>query len=98
MSYHVTQAPMVSWIDPVIEPFRNPAAARGAKDEVITSMKQRKEFMARNDLIDGNDLKPPTREQDQATQKAMSDAVSRITPTPAQTDRLRADGLLDIVE
>ena len=95
MSYHITQAPMVSWIDPVIEPFRNPAAVRGTPDSVISSTKQRREFMAKNDLVDGNDFKPPTsQEHNENHIKAMKE-IAAITPTAEQSDRLMVEGILN---
>ena len=95
MSYHITQAPMVSWIDPVIEPFRNPAASRGDSDAVISSTKQRREFMAKNDLVDANDLPAPTSEQHNENHKQAMKEIAAITPTAEQTDRLMAEGILN---
>jgi hypothetical protein len=99
MSYHITQAPMVSWTDPVIEPFRNPAAARGDKDAVITSMKQRREFMEKHDLVDANDLPPPSQAEVEKTRAEIEESVAAITPTKEQTDQMKSDGIaVDIVE
>ena len=97
MYYHITQAPMISWTDPVIEPFRNPAAPRGDKDEVIMTTKQRKEFMKKNDLVDANDFKPPSNEEQTAEVAKMKKSIEAITPTQEQSDRLRKSGLHDIV-
>ena len=99
MQYHITSPPMVSWIDPVIEPFRNPAAKRGDKDAVITSTKQRREFMEKNNLIDANDFKPPTHQEQAETHAETLKSIEAVTPTKEQADQLRSDGInVDIVE
>lgn len=99
MQYHITSAPMVSWIDPVIEPFRNPAAKRGDKDAVITSQKQRREFMEKNNLVDANDFKPPTHQEQAETHAKTLKSIEAVTPTKEQADQLRSDGInVDIVE
>jgi hypothetical protein len=81
MGQHFTVPPMVAWIDPVIEPFRNPAAPRDSKDAVITSKKQRREFMAKNNLVDGNDFKPPSHQEQKEAVAEMEKSVKAITPT-----------------
>ena len=99
MSYHITQAPMVSWTDPVIEPFRNPAAKRGDKDAVITSTKQRREFMEKNNLVDANDFKPPTRQEQAETHAKTLKSIEAVTPTKRQADQMKSDGIaVDIME
>lgn len=97
MYYHITQAPMVSWTDPMIEPFRNPAAPKDSPDAVIMNTRQRREFMKKNDLVDANDLKPPTHEEQRAKVAEMQKSIEAITPTKEQSDRLRKSGLQDIV-
>ena len=99
MQYHITQAPMVSWTDPVIEPFRNPAAKRNDKDAVITSQKQRREFMAKNNLVDANDFKPPTHEEQAETHAKVVKTIEDVTPTKQQAEQMKSDGIaVDIVE
>lgn len=88
MGIHITTPPMVHWTDPVIEPFRNPAAKRGDKDAVITSQKQRREFMEKNDLVDANDLIPPSREEQKQAVAEMQKSVDAITPTKEMADAI----------
>jgi hypothetical protein len=97
MAYHITQAPLVHWDDPVIEPFRNPAAKRDDKDAVIMTTRQRREFMKKNDLVDANDFKPPSNGEQQAEVAKMKKSIEAITPTKEQSAKLRKSGLHDIV-
>lgn len=98
MGYHITKAPMVCWTDPVIEPFRNPAAPRGSRDAVIQSKKQRKEFMAKNDLVDANDFIPVSRKEDLQKKEEMQRSIDAITPTGAVKEDMEKRGLLSIVD
>lgn len=78
MGQHFTVPPMVHWSDPVIEPFRNPAAKRGDKDAVITSQRQRREFMKKNDLVDANDIKPPSHQEQTEAVAEMKKSIDAI--------------------
>jgi hypothetical protein len=98
MGYHITQPPLVHWNDPVIEPFRNPAAKRGDKDAVIQTTKQRKEFMAKNDLVDANDFKPVTRKEELQTQKEIQRSIAEITPTGAVKAEMDRRGMTSIID
>ena len=88
MPIHISTPPLVHWTDPVIEPFRNPAAKRGDKDAVITSQKQRREFMEKNDLVDANDLIPPSHEEQKREVAEMQKSVDAITPTKEMADAI----------
>lgn len=93
MAYHITQAPLVHWHDPIIEPFR----AIATKDQpVISTTRENREYMARNGLIDANELGPPPTEADQArTVAEMEKSIAAITPD-AETSAMMADqGLMD---
>lgn len=94
MSYHISKAPSVHWIDPVIEPFRNPAAPRDTKDSVILTSSQRRAFMEKNDLIDANDLVKPTHEEQAETHKEVMRTIDEITPTKDQEAQMKHDGLM----
>jgi hypothetical protein len=99
MNYHITTPPMVHWTDPVIEPFRNPAASREDKDAVITSKRQRREFMVKNDLVDANDFIPPTPREQAETHAEVVKSIEAVTPTKEQKDQMRSDGFnVDILE
>jgi hypothetical protein len=97
MGYHITQAPMVHWNDPVIEPFR----AIATKDRpVITSTKQNREYMARHDLVDANEVVEavPTHIEQEETHKEVLESIAAITPTgdeSATIDEMKSQGLMD---
>jgi hypothetical protein len=93
----ISVPPMISWTDPIIEPFRNPAAKRDDKDAVIMTTRQRREFMKKNDLVDANDFKPPSNGEQQAEVAKMKKSIEAITPTKSQSAMLRKSGLHDIV-
>lgn len=95
MGYHITSAPLVHWIDPVIAPFKHVAVK---SDEVITTTRQNREFMKRHDLVDVNDVKPPSHEENQKTLQEINKSIEKITPTVEQSATMRKQGLLDIVE
>jgi len=98
MRYYITQAPMVHWKD---YEFKNGGfIAHGVEGRpVITTQRQRKEMMERNNLIDGNDFgRPPTNEEQFAEVERMKASVDEITPTKDQIDRLVYDGHGDILE
>ena len=98
MGYRITQPPLVHWHDPVIEPFRNPAAKRGDKDEIIQTTRQRKEFMAKNDLVDANDIKPPSHEEQKEVQKEVARSIAAISPDDKARSGMEKQGLLSIVD
>jgi hypothetical protein len=97
MNYHITQPPLVHWKDPVIEPFRNPSAKRGSPDSIIHNTKQRREFMAKNDLVDGNDVvgKAPTHIDDEAFAAEMQKSIDAITPSAEESAIMESQGLMD---
>jgi hypothetical protein len=96
MSYHITSVPMVLWTDPIIEPFK-PIATKDAP--VITTTKQNREYMARNHLVDANDLfEPPTREEELETNRKAQESISSITPTAEQNQQLKEIGLDSIID
>jgi hypothetical protein len=94
MSYHITSAPMVHWEDPNIEPFRSIAD----KDRtLISTSRQRKEYMKKHDLVDGNEVvgKPPTKQDDLAVQEQVRKSIEAITPTVEQSAKMVEQGLMD---
>ena len=92
MQQHFTVPPMVHWIDPIIEPFKHIAVK---SDEVITTTRQNREFMKRNNLVDANDIKPPTQEEDAKILKEINKSIKKISPTQEQSATMRSQGLLD---
>ena len=94
MSYHITSAPMIHWEDPNIEPFRSIATP---DKPVITTSKQRKEYMARNNLVDANDVvgKAPTYKDDLKVAEQVEQTIKAITPTREQSAKMESMGLLD---
>jgi hypothetical protein len=93
MGYYVTQPPLVHWRDPLIEPFR---AIATADQPVITTAKQNRDYMERNDLISANDCgPPPTNAEQQAMVAEMKESIDKITPTVAQEARMKEDGIMD---
>jgi hypothetical protein len=95
MGYHITKPPSVHWVDPVIEPFRSIAT----KDKpIISTTKERREYMARNDLLDANDVcEPPSDAQQKQAREEMQDSIDAITPSGAIKEDLEKRGLTDIV-
>ena len=96
MSYHISSPPMVHWRDPLIAPFR----AIGTKDApVITSTRQYREYMKRNDLVDANDLyTPPSRSSEAEERAEMQASIDQITPDAQQAEQMEASGILDTSE
>jgi hypothetical protein len=95
MGYYITKPPMVVWNDPIIEPFRSIATA---DKPIITSMKQRREYMKRNDLVDANELGPPPSLE--ATRKAQAEtqaSVDAISPTGQLKEEMQRQNLLDVL-
>jgi hypothetical protein len=85
---------MVHWEDPNIEPFRSIATP---DKPVITTSKQRKEYMARNNLVDANDVvgRAPTYKDDLKVAEQVEQSVKAITPTREQSAKMESMGLLD---
>jgi len=94
---HITVPPMVHWVDPIIEPFRSVA---DKNKTVITTTKQRREYMARNHLVDSNDLgTPPTKkEQMEYHENVVVPSVAAMTPTEKQVREMKAAGISDTVD
>jgi hypothetical protein len=91
MGYFITSAPMVHWKDPQIQPFK-PVATPNAP--VIHSMREHREYMKRNDLIDANELYvPPTRSEEITEVKKMMESIDAITPNAEQKEHLKRVGL-----
>jgi hypothetical protein len=94
--YYITSVPMVMWTDPIIEPFRTLA---GKKPEVISTTRQRREFMARNDLVDANErYSAPTIQEERAEIAEKQATIDAITPTPEQSLQLKAAQIDSILE
>lgn len=91
MGYYITQAPMVVWKDPQIEPFK-PTATPNAP--LISTTKQRREYMARNHLLDANEVfEPPSHQAQRAAVAKMTETIDAITPTAQQQEQLQVMGL-----
>lgn len=96
MEYYITSVPMVMWTDPIIEPFK-PIATKDAP--VINSMRQHREYMKRNDLVDANDLyAPPTHTEQQRAREEAKESIDAITPTAEQNEQLKRSGLDSILD
>ena len=93
MGYHISQPPLVHWVDPIIEPFR----AIATKDRpLIRTTRENREYMARNGLIDANELGPPPSESEQrATVARMQKEIAAITPDAETSAKMESLGLLD---
>ena len=95
MSYYITSAPQVLWKDGDLP---DGSFVAGADRRRITTRKERREFMAENDLVDSNDLiTPPTHEEQMDTHADVVKSVAAITPDSAQKQQMKDDGILDIV-
>jgi hypothetical protein len=95
MGYYITQPPMVHWKDPNIEPFRSVAT----KDRpIISTTKERREYMARNHLLDANEVcEPPSHAEQKRVRAEAQESIEAITPTGAIKEDLKKRGLADIV-
>ena len=93
--HYITKTPMMFMRDvDYAVPFQ-----AGKKKEVITGSRQRKEFMARNNLMDANEImEKPTHEEQQKTIHEVNESIAAITPTKRQKEEMKASGLGDIVE
>lgn len=91
MRYWITTPPMVHWVDPVIEPFR---AIATPDRPVIRTARENREYMARHDLVDANEVSPPpTPEEHAKTQREIKESIEKISPTK----EMREQGISDIV-
>jgi hypothetical protein len=95
MGYYITSPPSVHWVDPIIEPFRSVAT----KDKpIITSNRQRKEYMLRNGLLDANEVcEPPTPAETKRQVAQMQESINDITPSGEIKEDLDKRGLTNIV-
>jgi hypothetical protein len=96
MGYYITQPPLIVWTDPNIEPFRSHATS---DRPVITTSKERREYMARNELVDANESgPPPTKAEEKAVRDEIQESIDSITPNGEIEKDMRNQGLLDIVQ
>ena len=96
MRYHITSPPQVMWKDPNIEPFRH-VGIPGAP--VVTSMKEHRECLKRNDMVDANDLyEPPTAHEEKMVQAEAQESIDAISGTAQQRQQLQESGLDSIIE
>jgi len=96
MRYYITAPPTILWKDPMIDAFR-PVATKNAP--VISSMKEHREYMARNDLVDANDLyDPPSATEEKRIQAEAQESIDAISPTAEQNQQLQESGLDSILE
>jgi hypothetical protein len=96
MGYHITSVPMVHWKDPNIEPFRSVAT----KDRpIISTSRERREYMAKNDLLDANEVcEPPSQAEVKMKRQEIKESIEAITPSGAVKEDLTKRGLMDIVK
>lgn len=99
MGYHITKAPMVHYKDYQL-PDGGFKAHGVVGAPVVTSMKQRKDMMDRHGLIDANEFGPPPTMEDQIkhNEEVVQPSVAEVSLTNDQKDRMRYDGLGDIVD
>jgi hypothetical protein len=95
MGYFITKAPMGFVTDtefPV--PFK-----AGAEGTIISNKRQKKEFMAKHDLYDANEvMTPPSPHEVAQTREEIRKSIEAITPTAQQKEQLKSVGLDDIVK
>jgi hypothetical protein len=93
--HYYTTVPMVMWRDGDLP---DGGFVAGKEKKRISTKKERREFMAENDLVDSNDLfTPPTNEEQMDTHADVMKSVSAITPDADQKKQMKDDGILDIV-
>ena len=95
MNYYITSPPGVIWRDPNIEAFRHVAT----KDSpLITTTKQNREYMARNNLVDANDhFAPPTEKEQKLAREEAQESIDAIAGTAQQKEQLREQGIDSII-
>ena len=79
MPQHFTKAPTVHWRDYDLPDggFRSYSTP---DKPVITSLKQNRDYMERNNLIDANEVfKPPTQEEQFETHKEVMESIEKIS-------------------
>lgn len=95
--YH-TSPPTVLWKDGDLPDGAFTAGKRGEQVRIETR-KQRREYMAENDLVDANDLGPPPNKRDQMEAfKDTQESIAAITPDAQEMEQLASSGLLDLAE
>ena len=93
--HYITKTPMMFMRDvDYAVPFE-----AGKDKEVITSSRQRKEFMARNNLMDANEImEAPTHKEQKKARDEVKESIAAITPNEQQKDQMKQSGLGDIVD
>ena len=95
MGYYITTPPSVIWTDPIIDPFR-PVATPDAP--MITNMKEHREYMKRNDLVDANDtFAPPTAHEEKVIREEAQESIDAISGTEQQKEQLTQQGIDSII-
>ena len=95
MSYHISSPPQVLWKD---KDLPDGGFVAGKKKERITTKRERREFMAKHDLVDSNDfITPPSHEEQMDTHADVLKSVAAITPDDVQKEQMKDSGILDIV-
>ena len=95
-AYHITKAPSVVWKDPTIPAFR-PVATENAP--VISTMKEHREYMARNELVDANDtFSPPTQKEQRLAREEAKESIDAMSGTAQQKEQLREQGIDSIID
>ncbi len=93
MKKHFTSFPMVTWTDGDLP---DGAFKPDRSGTVISTRKERREYMARHDLVDANELgPPPTNEEQRATVEELEKSVAAITPNAQQEYELQQSGILE---
>ena len=99
MPMYFQQFPQVHWKHYELE--GGGFIAHGIKGRpVITSMRQRKEMMERNDLLDANDFgAPPTKEEQvRFHNEVIRPSIDQVMPSGPILQEMKERGLADIVE
>ena len=95
MDYYITSAPMVHWKDYDLPDGGFKSVATPGR-EVITSLKEKREYMKRNNLLDANEvMQPPTKTEEQQERLSAQASIDAITPDKTQMKQLKERGLLD---
>lgn len=92
---HITSAPMVTWTDGDLP---DGAFKAGKDGEIIETKRQRREYMARNNLVDSNELGPPPTPEDQIQHNVEAQkTLEQFNPSEEQMADLKKSGILDIL-
>lgn len=98
MEYHITSVPMVHWKDYDLPDGGFKSTATPGR-EVITSLREKREYMKRNNLLDANEVvEKPTQEHEQKARQEAQESIKAITPTAEQKEQLKKDGLHTLIE